>query len=279
MRTADRIPIEPLARPRYPFERVNVDVIGPLQPPSGRGHKYALCIIDLCTQWPEVVCLRSLSARATCDALLRVFSSTGIPEVIASDCGTNFTAELTQEFLKRLGCSPRFSTPGHPESNGAVERWNRTFKNMLLNSLLKIDIDDPRNHAPLEKIDIGHAAEQVVKAAKLGAKDIFTFKMECKQFLISATNKILDKSPLRYPLVGAVSSLDPRQMCSKPDECLTGFRKVLDALIGANRLNEQQRDSVLAEYTELLQEEKHSLRLFERHSNDLGAFFFFFAIF
>lgn len=137
LRTADRIPIEPLARPRYPFERVNVDIIGPLQPPSGRGHKYALCIIDLCTRWPEVVCLRSLSARATCDALLRVFSSTGIPEVIASDCGTNFTAELTQEFLKRLGCSPRFSTPGHPESNGAVERWNRTFKNMLYHTIQK----------------------------------------------------------------------------------------------------------------------------------------------
>lgn len=78
-----------------------------------------------------MVCLRSLSAKSTCDALLTVFSRTGIPEVVASDCGTNFTAELTKEFLKRLGCSPRFSTPGHPESNGAVERWNRTFKNML----------------------------------------------------------------------------------------------------------------------------------------------------
>ncbi|GFX28371.1 retrovirus-related Pol polyprotein from transposon 412 [Trichonephila clavipes] len=27
--------------------------------------------------------------------------------------------------------SPRFSTPGHPESMGAVERWNRTLKDML----------------------------------------------------------------------------------------------------------------------------------------------------
>lgn len=130
-RQTDRVPITPLTRPKFPFQKVNVDIIGPIEPSSGRGHRYALCIIDLCTRWPEVVCLTSLSARATCDALLSVFSRTGVPEVVCSDCGTNFTAALTKEFLKRLGCAPRFSAPNHPESNGAVERWNRVFKTML----------------------------------------------------------------------------------------------------------------------------------------------------
>lgn len=130
-RRTDRVPITPLVRPRYPFQKINIDVIGPIDPPTSRGHRYALCVIDLCTRWPEVICLKSLTARATCDALLEIFSRTGIPEVVCSDCGTNFTAALTNEFLARLGCSPRFSTPDHPESNGAVERWNRVFKNML----------------------------------------------------------------------------------------------------------------------------------------------------
>lgn len=125
------MPIAPLVRPRYPFQKVNIDVIGPIEPPTTRGHRYALCMIDLCTRWPEVICLKSLTAKATCDAMLEIFSRSGIPEVVCSDCGTNFTAALTREFLTRLGCSPRFSTPDHPESNGAVERWNRVFKNML----------------------------------------------------------------------------------------------------------------------------------------------------
>lgn len=64
LRLSDRVPIEPLVRPNYPFEQVNIDVIGPLKPPSARGHRYALCIVDLCTRWPEVVCMHSLSARA-----------------------------------------------------------------------------------------------------------------------------------------------------------------------------------------------------------------------
>lgn len=131
LRQTDRVPTTPLTTPEFPFQTVNIDVIGPLDTPSARGQRYALCVIDLCTRWPEVVCLRSLSAKATCEALLTIFSRTGIPSVICSDCGTNFTAQLTREFLARLGCSPRFSTPDHPDSNGAVERWNRVFKNML----------------------------------------------------------------------------------------------------------------------------------------------------
>ncbi|XP_077553336.1 LOW QUALITY PROTEIN: uncharacterized protein LOC144168174 [Haemaphysalis longicornis] len=140
-RLSDRVPIVPLTRPDHPFQVVNVDIIGPLDVPSGRGHKYALCLVDLCTRWPEVVCLRSLTAKATCEALLTIFSRTGIPELICSDQGTTFTFQLTQSFLERLGCAPRFSSPEHPESNGTVERWNRVLKNMLFHVIEK----DPRN--------------------------------------------------------------------------------------------------------------------------------------
>lgn len=130
-RVRDRVPIAPIARPDTPFQVVNMDCIGPIDPPSARGHRYALCVIDHCTRWPEVVCLRSLTAKATCDALLGIFSRMGVPETICSDQGTNFTARLTREFLARMGATPRFSTPEHPESNGLVERFNGTFKSML----------------------------------------------------------------------------------------------------------------------------------------------------
>lgn len=139
--------------------------------------------------------------------------------------------------------------------------------------MLKMDVADPNNHVSSEKVDIGHAAEQVLKAAKVSAKDIFAFRMECKQFLVSTTKKILEKSPLTYHLVRNLSSLDPRQMASKPDDCLAGFRKVLDALIAVGRLGEHERDSVLGEYTELLQEKKHNLRQFDKHSLGLDEFY------
>ncbi|GFU58725.1 hypothetical protein TNCV_932672 [Trichonephila clavipes] len=97
----DRAPITPIVHPELPFEIVNIDVIGPIQPPSGRGHKYVLCMMDQHTRWPEAVPLRSLTAKNACDSLLQIFSRTGIPSIIASDQGTNFKSALTQEFTKR----------------------------------------------------------------------------------------------------------------------------------------------------------------------------------
>ncbi|GFX88687.1 hypothetical protein TNCV_833171 [Trichonephila clavipes] len=137
----DRAPITPIVRPELPFEIVNIDVIGPIQPPSGRGHKYVLCMMDQHTRWPEAVPLRSLTAKIACDSLLQIFSRTGIPSIIASDQGTNFKSALTQEFTKRIGSSPRFSCPGYPASNGLVERWNKVLKDMIHHVIR----EDPRS--------------------------------------------------------------------------------------------------------------------------------------
>ncbi|GBN33296.1 Pro-Pol polyprotein, partial [Araneus ventricosus] len=137
----DRVPITPVARPELPFQVVNIDIIGPIDPPSTKGHRYVLCLVDQHTRWAEALPLTSLTAKATCEALLTIFMRTGVPNVIASDNGTNFNASLTQEFEKRMGSSPRFSTPLHPESNGLVERFNQTLKKMLHHVIL----EEPRS--------------------------------------------------------------------------------------------------------------------------------------
>lgn len=129
--TTDRVPITPITKDHIPFQTLNMDCIGPLDPPSAQGHKYCLCIVDSCTRWPSVYLLKSLTAKAVCDALLDLFVNVGVPKVIVSDCGTNFTSQLTQEMLRKLGCAPRFNTPGHPEASGMVERFNQTCKKML----------------------------------------------------------------------------------------------------------------------------------------------------
>jgi len=129
--TTDRVPITPITKDQIPFQTLNMDCIGPLEPPSAQGHKYCLCIVDSCTRWPSVYLLKSLTAKAVCDALLDLFVNAGVPKVIVSDCGTNFTSHLTQEMLRKLGCAPRFNTLGHPEASGMVERFNQTCKKML----------------------------------------------------------------------------------------------------------------------------------------------------
>ncbi|GFQ83291.1 retrovirus-related Pol polyprotein from transposon opus [Trichonephila clavata] len=109
----------------------SVDCIGPLDPRLRRGHKNIVSAIDLCSRWADAIPTKSITAKTTCEVLMRIFIQTGCPTTICTDQGTNFTTQLTQAFQDVLGVSPRFSTPGHPESMGAVECWNRTLKDML----------------------------------------------------------------------------------------------------------------------------------------------------
>ncbi|GFS77131.1 retrovirus-related Pol polyprotein from transposon opus [Trichonephila clavipes] len=78
VRIKDRSSSTPVARPELPFEVGNMDLIGPIDPPSLKGHKYILCLVDQHTRWDEAVPLTSLSAKVTCEAWLNIFSRTEI---------------------------------------------------------------------------------------------------------------------------------------------------------------------------------------------------------
>ena len=71
----------------------------------------ALCIIDDCTRWPDVFLPKSLTAMATCDALLELFSIVGIAEIVYTDRGTNLCTKLTRQFITRLGLLPDLTQP------------------------------------------------------------------------------------------------------------------------------------------------------------------------
>ena len=132
LRASDKVPITPIPRATRPFEMIVIDTNGPTEPPAGpQKFKYVLCIVDSFSRFPSAYLQKDLTAKSTCQALLEFFSWAGVSSVVVSDNGTNFNSALTKEFMKRMGCSPRFSSPNHPECQGLCERFNQTFKNML----------------------------------------------------------------------------------------------------------------------------------------------------
>ena len=113
-----------------PFERVCIDLVGPL-PKSKGGYQYLLTYIDVATRWPEAVALRSIQARPVVEALLEIFSRNGIPKVIISDQGTQLTGKIMKELTTVYGISKVETSPYHPQSNGLVERLHGTLVPLL----------------------------------------------------------------------------------------------------------------------------------------------------
>nr|XP_025627773.1 uncharacterized protein LOC112720897 [Arachis hypogaea] len=55
----------------------------------------------------------------------KVITRFGIPEVVISDNGTQFTDKKFMEFLSGLGIKQKFSSVEHPQTNGQVEAANK----------------------------------------------------------------------------------------------------------------------------------------------------------
>jgi hypothetical protein len=120
-----------IPNPTQRFSHLHIDLEGPLPPLSG-GETHLLTVLDRSTRWAEAIPLRSTSAEACAAALVGGWVSRfGISQQITSDRGSQFTSAVWDFFTRRLGIKARLTTPYHPQSNGAVERFHRRLKEAL----------------------------------------------------------------------------------------------------------------------------------------------------
>ena len=75
--------------------------------------------------------MKSTTSVATIQELRQLFSSYGLLEMLISDNGPQFTSDEFQQFLRLNRVKHVRSAPYHPSSNGAAERFIRTFKHSL----------------------------------------------------------------------------------------------------------------------------------------------------
>ncbi|XP_043981200.1 uncharacterized protein LOC122835850 [Gambusia affinis] len=125
-----RAPLQPLPLIDTPFERLGMDIVGPLER-SKSGYRYMLVITDYATKYPEVFPLKTIKARAVAFSLVQHFSRVGIPCEIVTDQGTNFMSTLLKQVYQLLGIKGVRTTPYHPQTDGLTERFNQTLKQML----------------------------------------------------------------------------------------------------------------------------------------------------
>ena len=114
-----------------PFDRVAVDILD-THKVTPRGYRYILVISDYFTKYTDAFPLRRQSARAVAEVIVNKWIVYhGVFKVLHSDMGTNFESSLFRHVLQLLGVTKTRTTPYRPQSDGQVERFNRTLLNML----------------------------------------------------------------------------------------------------------------------------------------------------
>lgn len=115
----------------FPFQKCGLDILGPL-PTAEDGSRYIVVLQDYFSKWPVVGALEAINSKNICKWMEdQVFCSFGFPEELITDQGTQLTSKEFEDFLKRNGIFHRKTAPFHPQTDGLVERFNRTLVNSL----------------------------------------------------------------------------------------------------------------------------------------------------
>ena len=100
-----------------------------------------LTVIDRWTSWPEAYPLSATGDAASAQACAKIIVREwvpryGVPDVITSDRGAQFTSGLWMYMCRLMGLMRDTTTAYHPQHNGKIESWHRSLKNELRARLL-----------------------------------------------------------------------------------------------------------------------------------------------
>ncbi|XP_070203545.1 uncharacterized protein [Littorina saxatilis] len=126
-----KVPLQAMPLASTPFEKVGVDIVGPILPASEKGNRYILTLVDYATRYAEATALKNIRAETVAEALVEMFTRYGVPKEIVTDQGTQFTGEIMQQLTRLLAMKSLRTSPYHPQTNGLCEKFNSTLKNTL----------------------------------------------------------------------------------------------------------------------------------------------------
>jgi len=114
-----------------PLTELSVDIFGPI-PASKKGNRFILVLTDRFAKLTKCVALRRITAMSGASAIIDAWvSAYGPPDRILSDQGPQFMSNFFIAVMKILGIETVRTTAYTPQTNGPVERYNRTMATQL----------------------------------------------------------------------------------------------------------------------------------------------------
>lgn len=116
---------------KYPFFRLFLDVVGPLEI-TLTGYKYILSIMDDLSRYFNAYPMKTQDAATLCQIFINnILAHHKTPKIIVTDNGSNFTSKEFTKLCKLFGIKKMHTTAYHPQSNGALERAHRSLGQYL----------------------------------------------------------------------------------------------------------------------------------------------------
>ncbi|CAK1589486.1 unnamed protein product [Parnassius mnemosyne] len=131
LRMSNKAPMEITSTSTRPFERLALDIVGPLPDAGFQKFKFILTLQDDLTKFSSAYPLVTATSEEIARNLVHFMSLFGFPKTILTDLGTCFTSDLFKELTQILKVKALFTTPYHPQTNGALERSHATLKEYL----------------------------------------------------------------------------------------------------------------------------------------------------
>ncbi|CAJ2646545.1 unnamed protein product [Trifolium pratense] len=111
----------------WPFAWWGMDLLGPFTKGLYQ-NRYLIVAVDYFTKWVEAEPLSDITSLRILRFFKRnVLARFGIPQVVVTDNGTQFTDKDFQAFLVALGTKQHFTSVEHPQTNGQAEAANRVI--------------------------------------------------------------------------------------------------------------------------------------------------------
>lgn len=121
-------PMIPMEIPKLPWNKVGSDIFEYKK-------KYYLIIVDYYSNYVEVCKLNNISSNSVIDNMKEVFSRHGVPNLLISDNGTQYSSRQFRQFAHEWGFDHVTSSPNYPQANGKSERAVQTVKTLLIKSI------------------------------------------------------------------------------------------------------------------------------------------------
>ena len=113
--------------PDLPWEAVGTDLF------HWNGNNY-LIIVDYLSKYFEIAKLEKTKSTCVITHMKSIFARHGIPKIVRSDCGPQYTSGEFRKFSEEWGFAHQKSSPNYQQSNGLAERFVQTAKRILTKS-------------------------------------------------------------------------------------------------------------------------------------------------